>query len=273
MSRLMVVAAESWRRVGAARATFGFALLFSLLALGLSYFGLAGQRAAGFQGFARVTASLLNLVVYLVPLIALILGSAEITSRRQHLSVVLAQPVGRAEVLLGNFLGVAAALSAALAIGLGGAGLIIALQTDTSSLGPYLVLIGCSLALLLSFLALAYLLGVLLLDRLRALAAALIVWFAAVVGYDLALIGLSALLRGLPLKAILLPAILLNPVDISRVLVTLASGRGALFGPAGAVLVETFGRPLGAAMAVAALLVQILLPLGLALWVFRRRDL
>jgi len=271
--RMIVVASESWRRVGASRATFGFALLFSLLAIGLSYFGLAGQRSAGFQGFARVTASLLNLVVYLVPLLALIMGTAEVTARRQQLAVILAQPVRRHEVLLGNFLGVAAALASALAIGLGGAGLLIALQTDTASLSAYLVIVACSIGLLLSFLALAYLIGVLLLDRLRAMSAAIIIWFAAVVGYDLVLIGITAVLRGIPLKVILLPAILFNPVDISRVLVTLASGRGALFGPAGAVLVGIFGAPLGAGMAVAALLLEILLPLTLAVWIFRRRDL
>ena len=68
MSGIWIIAGESWRRESAARATVGFALLFSVLALGISYFGLAGQRAAGFQGFARVTTSLFNLVVYLVPL-------------------------------------------------------------------------------------------------------------------------------------------------------------------------------------------------------------
>ena len=273
MKELWIVAEEAARRVAAAKATLAFAVAFALLSLAVSYFGLAGYHASGFQGFGRVATSLFNLVVYLVPLTALILGTAEITGRREALALVLAQPVRRAEVLLGSYLGVAGALTAALVIGLGGSGLVIAFQTTSASVTPYLVLLGLSVLLLLAFLAVAYFLGVLLLDRLRSMAAAILVWFACVVGYDLALIGLTSVLRGVSLKTILIPAILLNPVDISRVLVTLASGRGALFGPAGATLVETFGRSGGAVVAAAALLFQIALPLTLAVKVFQRRDL
>ena len=167
----------------------------------------------------------------------------------------------------------AGALLSTLIIGLGGAGVFIAFQTTTASLGGYITLLASSIGLLLSFLALGFLLGVLLLDRLKAMAAAIMVWFTLVIGYDLALIGLSSVLRGIPLKAILLPAILVNPVDICRVMVTLASGRGALFGPAGANLVEIFGHPLGAALAGTTLLAMVILPIIVMVQVFKRRDL
>jgi Cu-processing system permease protein len=273
MSGIWIVAEETMRRVAAAKATFAFAIAFSLLSLAVSYFGLAGYHAAGFQGFGRVTSSLFNLVVYLVPLLALILGTAEIAGRREALALVLAQPVGRLEVILGSYLGLAAGLAAALVAGLGSAGALILLQTSAASLGAYAILVLLSLILLLAFLAVSFLLGVIFLDRLRSLAAAILVWFACVVGYDLALIGITSALRGLPLKSFLLPAILLNPVDMSRVLVTLAGGRGALFGPAGATLVETFGRPGGAAIAILALLFQVGAPLLIAFRIFKTRDL
>lgn len=273
MKELWLVAEETARRVAAAKATVAFAAAFAVLALAVSYFGLAGYQTSGFQGFGRVATSLMNLVVYLVPLTALMMGTAEITGRREALALVLAQPVRRTEVILGTFLGVAGALASALIIGLGGAGLVIAFQTTSASASAYLVLLGQSLALLLAFLAAAFLVGVVFLDRLRSMAAAILLWFACVVGYDLALIGLTSAFRGVSLKSILIPAILLNPVDIARVLVTLAGGRGALFGPAGATLVETFGNTGGAVVAVLALLFQIALPLFLAVRVFQRRDL
>ena len=119
MNGCLTVARESLRRVAAARAILLFAVLFAAMAVGLSYFGLAGQRAAGFQGFARLTASLLNLTVYVVPLMALMVGTTEVAGRLHQLSVVLAQPVGRTAVLVGSYLGVASALAASLAIGLG----------------------------------------------------------------------------------------------------------------------------------------------------------
>ncbi|MFO7610774.1 MAG: ABC transporter permease subunit [Candidatus Krumholzibacteriia bacterium] len=275
MNGCLTVARESLRRVAAARAILLFAALFAVLALGLSYFGLAGQRAAGFQGFARLTGSLLNLVVYVVPLMALMVGTTEVAGRLHHLSVILAQPVGRSAVLVGSYLGVAAALAAALVIGLGAAGVLVGLQSGAgaAAAGGFIVLVVTALALLLAFLAVAYLLGVVFLDRLRAMGAAVVVWFAAVVGYDLAVIGLSSLLKGVPLKSVLLPAILLNPVDLGRVVVTLAGGRGALFGPAGATLVDVFGRPAGAVLAAGVLALHVALPLVVAVLVFRRRDL
>lgn len=273
MNGCLTVARESLRRVAAARAILLFAVLFAAMAVGLSYFGLAGQRAAGFQGFARLTASLLNLTVYVVPLMALMVGTTEVAGRLHQLSVVLAQPVGRTAVLVGSYLGVASALAASLAIGLGAAGLLVALQAGSSSFGGFAVLVSTALALLLAFLALAYLLGVVFLDRLRAMGAAIVLWFLTVVGYDLGVIGLSSLLSGVALKSVLLPAILLNPVDLGRVVVTLAGGRGALFGPAGATLVDVFGRPAGAAVAVAAMTLHALVPLVAAVLVFKRRDL
>lgn len=273
MNGCLIMARESLRRVAAARAILLFAALFAIMAVGLSYFGLAGQRAAGFQGFARLTASLLNLTVYVVPLMALMVGTTQVAGRLHQLSVVLAQPIGRTAVLVGSYLGVAGALAASLLIGLGAAGLLVALQAGSASLGGFAVLVGTALALLLAFLALAYLLGVVFLDRLRAMGAAVVLWFLTVVGYDLAVIGLSSLLKGVALKSVLLPAILLNPVDLGRVVVTLAGGRGALFGPAGATLVDVFGRPAGAFLAFTVMILHAAVPLAAAVLVFRRRDL
>jgi len=46
-----------------------------------------------------------------------------------------------------------------------------------------------------------------------------------------------------------------------------------LFGPAGATLVETFGRPGGAVVALLALVFQVGAPLFIALKIFKTRDL
>ena len=56
------------------RWTLIFAALFGALVLAISYFGLVTAGTIGFQGFARTSASLLNLVVYLVPLMSLAMG-------------------------------------------------------------------------------------------------------------------------------------------------------------------------------------------------------
>lgn len=270
--RAFVVAREEYRRALESRWLFGFAALFAAFVLGLSFFGLAQSGEVGFTGFARVTLSLLNLVLFVVPLVGLLLGVTSVTGSADALSLLLAQPVSRAEVLAGKFAGVASAIAVAQLLGLGGGGLVVALNAGPDHLGGFAVLCVVSLALAVLSVATALAIASIWPDRLRATGAALALWLVMVVAYDLAVLGLTTTFRGVGLQTVLLPALLLNPVDLSRVLVTLAVGRGALFGPTAAVLVRSLGTAPGIALALAALLVQTALPLAVALRVFRRRD-
>ena len=271
-ARVGVVAGEEYRRALETRWLFAFSAAFAALVLGLSYFGLAQGREVGFQGFARVTLSLLNLVLFIVPLIGLMLGVQGVTGSGESLSLLLAQPVSRGEVLLGKFLGLAAALSVAQALGLGGGGVVVALNAGAAQVPGFLTL--CGLSLLLGWLTVAASLCIAALwpDRLKATAAALMLWLLMVVAYDLVVLGATALLRGVPLQAVLAPALLLNPVDLARILTTLAVGSGALLGPTSAVLVKTFGGTGGAALGLSVLAFETLVPLLVALRAFRRRD-
>jgi Cu-processing system permease protein len=271
-SRTLIVARDEYRRALESRWMFGFATLFAAFVLGLSYFGLAQSQEVGFQGFARVTMSLLNLVLFTVPLAGLLLGVASVAGSTESLSLLLAQPVGRGEVLIGKFLGLGTALTAAQALGFGGGGVVVALNAGAEQVPGYLAL--CGLSVLLGWLtvATALFIAVLWPDRLKAISAALLLWLVLVVAYDLAVLGATSLLRGLPLQAVLFPALLLNPVDLARVLTTLAVGSGALFGPTSAVLVKLFGSALGITLGLAVMLLETAVPLALAMHVFRRRD-
>jgi Cu-processing system permease protein len=272
LARVRIVASEEYRRALETRWLFGFTAAFALLVLGLSYFGLVQSREIGFQGFARVTLSLMNLVLLVVPLCGLLLGVASVAGGDETLSLLLAQPVTRGEVLAGKYLGLAAALAAAQAIGFGGGGLVVALNAGGDQVPGYAAL--TVLALVLGWLSLAVGLAIAAVwpDRLKAMSFGLLLWLGLVVAYDLAVLGATALLGGLPLETVLLPALLLNPVDLARVLVTLAVGSGALFGPTSAVLVKTFGTGGGVALGAFVLVLETAVPLAIALRTFRRRD-
>jgi Cu-processing system permease protein len=270
--RIGVIAREEYRRALETRWLFAFATLFALIVLGLSFFGLAQSREVGFQGFARVTMSLLNLVLFMVPLTGLLLGVTSITGSSETLSLLLAQPVTRGEVLAGKFAGLAAALTVAQALGFGGGGLVVALNAGVEQVPGFLALTALSVVLGCLNLAVALFLAALWPDRLKAMSAALLLWLLMVVAYDLVILGATALLRGVPLQAVLFPALLVNPVDLVRVLTTLAVGSGALFGPTSAVLMRMFGAGAGIALGLAVLAVETALPLVLAIQIFRKRD-
>jgi Cu-processing system permease protein len=270
--RILVIAREEYRTALESRWLFLFAGLFAAIVLGLSFFGLVQSQEVGFQGFARVTLSLLNLVLFIVPLTGLVLGVTSITGSGDTLSLLLAQPVTRGDVLAGKFLGTAAALTVAQALGFGGGGLVVAWNAGPDQVPGFLALTALSFALGWLSLAAALLLAALWPDRLKAMSAALLLWLLLVVAYDLLVLGATALLRGVPLQAVLFPALVLNPVDLVRVLTTLAVGSGALFGPTSAVLVKLFGTGPGIALGIATLALETAIPLFVAGRVVRKRD-
>lgn len=270
--QLRVVAREEYRRALESRWLFGFAALLAALILGLSYFGLAQAREAGFQGFSRVTMSLMNLVLFIVPLTGLVLGVTSITSAAGNLELLLAQPISRTDILLGKYLGLAAALSVAQLVGFGGGGMVVAFYAGADQVPGFVVLGLLSLALGWLTLSASLLISVLWPDRLRAMSAALLVWLLLAVAYDLAVLGATAVFQGVPLQALLFPALLLNPVDLCRVLTVLTIGSGALFGPTSAVMVRMFGAAGGTLLGALVLVAETLIPLAIAIQVFRRRD-
>ena len=262
-TRIRIVAAEEYRRALETRWLFAFTALFALLVLGLSYFGLAQSREVGFQGFSRLTLSLMNLVLFLVPLTGLIVGVGSVAGGGDALPLLLAQPVSRGEVLIGKYLGLCAALAVAQALGFGGGGLVVAFQAGSEQIAGFAALTALSLLLGCLSLSAALCIASLFPDRLLG---------RPVVAVIMATIGLGAILRGLPLQAVLIPALLVNPVDLVRILITIAVGSGALFGPTSAVLVKFFGGTGGAILALGVLGIETLVPLAVALHIFRRRD-
>jgi ABC-type transport system involved in multi-copper enzyme maturation permease subunit len=134
------------------------------------------------------------------------------------------------------------------------------------------VLAGLSIALGWLMVSTSLMIAVLRPDRLKAMSTALFLWLLLVVAYDLVVLGATTLLGGLPLQRVLVPALLLNPVDIARVLTTLAVGSGALFGPTSAVLMQLAGTTAGIGIGLLVLVVETIVPAAIAMWVFERRD-
>src|SRR5262249_13125490 len=120
------------------------AVVFAGLALALALLGTSALGAVGSAGFGRTTASLLNLVILVVPLMGLLMGALSVSGERENgtLLSILAQPVLLEEVFLGKFLGLAVALLGTVLFGFGLAALVIARQNGLPQVGGYLILVG-----------------------------------------------------------------------------------------------------------------------------------
>lgn len=249
-----------------------YAGLLTLLALGLSYVGQRNLGSLGFENFSRTTASLLNLCLLLVPLIALSLGAGAIAGERERgtLTYLLAQPLERWELLLGKFAGLFLAVALATTVGFGLAGIAIATFASAMDVGTYILFLALVLALVAVMTGLGLLASVVSATRVQAFGLAMLVWFVAVLLFDLVLIGaVSATSLG---GGGLLFLLLANPVEIVRVLAIIHLEPDLeVLGPFGSYLLETSGVWGATRILAAALLAWTVAPLYLATRLFDNR--
>lgn len=237
---IALIAREEFRIHARNRWIIAFGWVFALLTLAISYFGMVTAAEVGFQGFTRTTASLVNLVLYLVPIVALIMGVLSLSPDGGS-ELLLAQPVTRLQVLVGKLAGVYAAVAVALLFGFGASGTVIALQAGGEGMGPYLFFIGHTLLLALVFAVLGSLLSIAASNRARAIGAAVATWFFFVIFYDLLIIGAGFLLPERIANLMVFLSLFGNPVDMARVASLISLGGATIFGAAGAALVKFLG--------------------------------
>lgn len=245
-----------------------FAVVFAGLALAVAASGYILSGGHGVQDFARTAASLVQLVLLLMPLTALLMGVLSLAPDRGAAELIFSQPVARSTILLGKLLGLLEALVAAQALGFGAAGLVIFSQSGGEGLGGYSLLFAGSIALTAIFLGLAALLAAAAVGRrrTRALALALVVWFAAVVLFDVAALGLASLLPSGPASRVLIVAALVNPVDAVRTATLLGIEGAAAFGTASLAFLRFTGGTTGAGLWLGlSILVWTLAPVALAI--------
>jgi ABC-type multidrug transport system ATPase subunit/ABC-type transport system involved in multi-copper enzyme maturation permease subunit len=238
-----------------------YAILLGGLGLAATATGLDSASGLAIQAFGRTTATLMNLCLLLSPLVAVVMGAALIAGEQERgtLEHLLAQPLTRTELLLGKYLGLLAALTAATAAGFVPAGLAIALAAGPDVLGHYLLFPAIAALAGAAMAALGLLISVSSRSAVHAQGMAMITWFAFVLLYDLVLMG-SLAVSGMPAQW-LAAALVGNPVDAARVLGVLALEPDLyLLGPAGAFLTTRLSPAGTASLLAAALVLWGLLP-------------
>jgi Cu-processing system permease protein len=269
---LRLFAAEELKIALRSRWTQIFAVVFAILAGGVAAAGYVISGGHGVQDFSRTSASLVHLVVLIVPLVSLMLGVLSLSLERGAAEVVFALPVSRWTILLGRLLGLFAALALAQSFGFGLAGLLVYTQAGPEGVGDFIIVLAASFLATAVFLALAALLSADAFGRrrTRALALALVAWLVGEVFIDLAALGLATFLPSGAASRVLILANLVNPVGALRTgALLLVEGTGA-FGAASLALLRFTHGPAGATLLIALSLVGwIVVP---AVWAGRRLE-
>lgn len=266
--QVMAVAAKEFRDRLRNRWVLAVALVFAMFSLVITYAGGAQQGAVGLRSLEFTIASLVSLVIYLVPLIALLLGFDAIVGERERgsLDLLLALPLTRTELLLGKYLGLAGALALAMLAGLALVGGVLVRRFGGDALYHYGGFVLSAVLLGLAFLSLAVLMSVLARDRTRASGLAIVSWFFFVLVFDLLLLGALVGTGGHYGGEVFPYLLLLNPADVFRILNVFSLDEVRNIHGVAGIALQVLGdiRVLGAAM-----LAWIVAPLALANWRFK----
>jgi len=258
------------------RWTQTFTVVFGVFALAVASSGYVLSGGSGLQDFSRTAASLLQLVLFLVPLTALVFGVMALTPDTGAAELLFSQPVSRTVILAGKLLGLLLALLAAQTIGFGLAGATLGIRTGTDGIASFAgVWIGAA-ALTAVFLAIAAAIagGGTSIRRARSLAVALVVWFVAVVLFDIAALGVASVLPSGTASRTLMISAIANPVDAIRTGTLLVAEGTTAFGAASlAFLRFTGGSMAAAAWISASAILWTIVPCVVAARRLRRADL
>lgn len=251
-----------------------FGLAFALLTVGTAWSAGSARELAGADGFARTTVALVPIVLLLVPLVATLLGIAGQTTEAGSDAFLFALPVTRCEILVGRWLGQAAALGTALAAGFGAAAAFISFSAGIADLSRFAIFAAATFALALAFLAIAALVAALVERRVAALATGAFIWFVFVLLFDAMALAAAIWLTGRAGARLLMVSVFANPADLMRVLTLSLAGTPNLLGAAGDSWHRFLGGPETATLiACAGLAAWICGPLAAAGAALARRDL
>lgn len=214
--------------------------LFLAGGLLLILFGQPGAEVLGYRGVARSLAGLMQLALFVVPLMALFPSASALAGEREvgTLEYLLAQPVTRAEVYAGKWLGVAAAVLLSLVGGfavVGGTaaarGMPLLLLTGLAGLAGLLALVFVSVGMWIS--AATSTQG-------RATSLGLTVWLTFLALGSLGLMG-GFVGWGVPALALEVWAFV-DPVEAFRMAMISALDPGLeMLGPVGVALADALG--------------------------------
>lgn len=253
-----------------------FALVFAALSLAVAASGYVLSGGHGLQDFSRTAVSLVQLVLFVVPLTSLLIGVLALASDSGAAEIVFSLPVERSTILLGKLLGLFEALVAAQAIGFGAAGLVIFTQTGEEGIAGFLLVVLGSVLITAVFLGIAALLsaGAGGRTRARTLAIALVVWFVLVMLFDVVALGIASMLPSGAASKVLIVGVIVNPIDAVRTGVLLGIEGAAAFGAASLAFLRFAKGSLGAGMLLtASILLWVGGPVAGALLRLRRTDL
>jgi Cu-processing system permease protein len=216
---------------------------------------------------AKGTLTLLNIVLFVVPLMSLLYSTVYLYNSKDFVVLLLSQPLRRSQIWHSLFAGVGGGLTVAF---LAATGIPLLLYTG---IGTALMMILLGVVMTVIFTALAFLTATLSSDKTRGIGAAIILWLFFTMIYDAVLMYLIMIFSDYPIEMPISALLMLNPLDLARFQIILKMDATAMMGYSGASFLHFLGERLGILLSAALLILWVVAPYLLSLRIFKRKDL
>ena len=204
--------------------------------------------------------TLMNIIIVLTPLIGTIFGVMYYYNSKEFTELLLAQPIKRSKIFMGQYLGVSLSLTLSLVLGIGIPFILYGLFKSASIFDfGLLIVVGAFLNFI--FVALAYNIALSNENKIKGFGYAILMWLFLAVIYDGIFMILAIQFQEYPLDKFALGAMMFNPIDLSRTLILLKLDISALLGYTGAVFKAFFGTNTGLVLSLLVLCLWVLFPL------------
>ena len=236
----------------------GYTALLALISF--SVFNLEDNASKGIL-------TLLNIISIILPMFSIVFSTIYLYNAGEFIELLISQPLKRRQIWLSLYAGLATSLCLAYFIGCG----IPLLLYSSGNTGMTVLAMGLLTTLI--FIAIAFMATVYTRDKARGIGAAILLWLYFTLIFDGLVLFLMFQLMDYPLEVPMIIASLLNPIDLSRIVILLQLDISVLMGATSAVFKDFLGTNWGIACALATLLTWAFLPLWLSNRKFNRKDL
>jgi Cu-processing system permease protein len=185
--------------------------------------------------------------------------------------LLLAQPVKRSTIFLGQYLGIALSLSFSLVFGLGIPFVVYGLF-QSAEIWNFALLLVVGAFLTFIFVALAVNISLRNENKVKGFGFAILLWLFMAVIYDGIFLMSLVVFDDYPLDKVTLVASLFNPIDLSRILILLKLDISALLGYTGALFQKFLGEQWGMLVSLGTLVVWTIVPVWLLVKTAGKKD-
>ncbi|WP_066225556.1 nitrous oxide metabolic protein [Formosa haliotis] len=220
---------------------------------------------------SKAVITLMNVIIVLVPLIGTIFGVMYYYNSQEFTELLLAQPLKRSSIFMGQYLGVALSLSLSLILGLGIPFVFYGLF-KSNAIWDFSLLLITGTFLTLIFTALAFNIALSNENKIKGFGYAILLWLFLAIIYDGVFLMTLVYFESYPLDKLSLIGTMLNPIDLSRTLILLKLDISALLGYTGAVFKQFFGTNYGLIVSLITLTIWVIVPVLRIMQKAKKKD-